>query len=130
MIIHSGDVSYADGYEPHWDIFWNKVQPIAARVPYMTTPDNHEFWFNFTAYKARVFMPGSGIDEGGSGDSMYYSWEYGPIHFTALNSETAIDIGNFDENMLKWAENDMSSINRDKNRGTPWLISHFHRPMY
>ncbi len=130
VIIHSGDVSYADGYEPHWDIFWNKVQPIAARVPYMTTPGNHEFWFNFTAYKARVFMPGSGIDEGGSGDSMYYSWEYGPIHFTALNSETAIDIGNFDENMLKWAENDMSSINRDKNRGTPWLISHFHRPMY
>lgn len=130
VVIHSGDVSYADGFEPHWDVFWNKVQPIAARIPYMTTPGNHEFWFNFTAYKERMYMPSNGIDGSGSGDNMYYSWEYGPVHFTALNSETAIDVGNFNDDMLTWASNDMSSVNRDKATGTPWLVSHFHRPIY
>jgi hypothetical protein len=41
-VIHSGDISYADGYEPHWDDFFNKIQPIAASVPYMVSPGNHE----------------------------------------------------------------------------------------
>lgn len=38
VVIHSGDISYADGYMPHFDDFLNKVQPIAARIPYMVTP--------------------------------------------------------------------------------------------
>lgn len=24
--------------QPHWDLFLNKIQPIAARVPYMVAP--------------------------------------------------------------------------------------------
>lgn len=34
-IIHPGDISYADGYEPHWDVFFRRIERIAARVPYM-----------------------------------------------------------------------------------------------
>lgn len=44
-VIHSGDISYADGYEPHWDDFFNKIEPIASRVPYMTTPGEREAIF-------------------------------------------------------------------------------------
>lgn len=93
-VIHSGDISYADGYEPHWDDFLNKVEPIASRVPYMVSPGNHEFWFNFSSYKSRFFMPGV-LDSGGSGDAMYYSWNLGHTHFLSMNSETAIDVANF-----------------------------------
>ena len=49
-VIHSGDISYADGYEPHWDDFLNKVQPIAAKVPYMVSPGNHEVSFFVSLY--------------------------------------------------------------------------------
>ena len=45
-VIHSGDVSYADGFMQHWDTFFNKIEPIASRVPYMVTPGNHEFWYS------------------------------------------------------------------------------------
>ena len=41
VVIHSGDISYADGYMPHFDDFMNKVQPIASRVPYQVSPGNH-----------------------------------------------------------------------------------------
>lgn len=41
-VIHSGDISYADGFQPHFDDFMRKVEPIAARVPYMVAPGNHE----------------------------------------------------------------------------------------
>ena len=27
-VVHSGDISYADGYEPHWDIYFNKIRFI------------------------------------------------------------------------------------------------------
>lgn len=138
-VIHSGDISYADGFEPHWDNFFNKVQPIASKIPYMVTPGNHEFWYNFTAYKSRFFMPGVLLEEeyahgrklsktgSGSGDNMYYSWELDNIHFISMNSETAIDTANFNEDEIAWTENDLNSVDRTN---TPWLIANFHRPMY
>lgn len=126
-VIHSGDISYADGYMPHFDDFMNKVQPIAARVPYMVTAGNHEFGYLFAAYKARFFMPGV-IDEGvGSGDGMYYDWTYGKIHFAALNSESPIDTALFTPEQHKWAKKDLALINRKTH---PWSIAHFHRPLY
>jgi len=87
-VIHSGDISYADGYEPHWDVFFRRMQPVVSAVPFMVTPGNHEFWFNFTSYKHRFLMPGdkelvqtltkkqlSGDDntQFGSHDGMFYS---------------------------------------------------------
>ena len=37
-VVHSGDISYADGFQPHFDNFMRKVEPIASRVPYMVAP--------------------------------------------------------------------------------------------
>jgi len=34
MVIHNGDISYADGDMAHWDDFMRKIEPIAARVFY------------------------------------------------------------------------------------------------
>ena len=126
VVIHSGDISYADGYMPHFDDFMNKIQPIAARVPYQVTPGNHEFGYNFTVYKQRFFMPGQ-IDEGGSGDGMYYAWEYGRMHFAALSSESAIDTPMFSRTEKVWANKELLTVNRAK---TPWSIAHIHRPLY
>ena len=125
-VIHSGDIGYADGFEPHWDVFMNHVQPIASRIPYMVTPGNHEFWFNFSAYKHRFFMPGT-IDEGGSGDNMFFSWNLGYTHFIALNSETAVDTANFAQDEIEWVQQNLAAVDRSK---TPWIVAHFHRPMY
>jgi acid phosphatase type 7 len=125
-VIHSGDISYADGYEPHWDVFFRRIEPIAAYVPYMVTPGNHEFWYNFTSYKHRFYLPGE-IDAGGSGDGMFYAWNAGYAHFIAGNSETPIDTANFSSAFLTWMESDLSAVNREQ---TPFVIVHFHRPMY
>lgn len=125
-VIHSGDISYADGYEPHWDVFLNHVQPIASKIPYMVTPGNHEFWFNFSAYKHRFYMPGT-LDEGGSGDNMFFSWDLGYTHFVALNSETAVDTANFADDEIEWVRQNLAAVDRSI---TPWIVAHFHRPMY
>lgn len=125
-VIHSGDIGYADGFEPHWDVFFNHVESIASKIPYMVTPGNHEFWFNFSAYKHRFYMPGT-LDEGGSGDNMFFSWDLGYTHFIALNSETAVDTANFAGDEIEWVRQNLAAVDRSK---TPWIVAHFHRPMY
>ena len=50
FIFHLGDISYADDYndgmyEAVWNEWFTTVQPIAAYVPYMVAPGNHEVCF-------------------------------------------------------------------------------------
>ena len=49
MLLHAGDISYADDYSfiTHnnsyvWVDYMNSLQSVAGRVPYMTAPGNHE----------------------------------------------------------------------------------------
>jgi len=126
-VIHSGDISYADGYEPHWDVFFNKIQPIASKVPYMVSPGNHEFWYNFSSYKHRFTMPDWVDKSVGSGDNMFYSWEAGYAHFISIDSESAVDTAYVNDIELRFIQKDLATVDRKK---TPWLIAHMHRPAY
>ena len=36
------------------------------------------------------------IGRNGQGAGMYYSWDLGPVHFVAMNSESALDTPRFD----------------------------------
>jgi len=40
---HFGDISYARGCSATWDVWFDMIEPYAARVPYMVTIGNHEF---------------------------------------------------------------------------------------
>jgi hypothetical protein len=127
LVIHNGDVSYADGDEQHWDFFWRQIEPIASRVPYMTTPGEHERWSNFSAYKARTWMPlpGDGYPFGG----MYYKLQVGPIAFLMMNSETALGTADLDKLQLQWAKDQLRIINYNRQQ-TPFIIPVHHRPLY
>eukprot|EP00244_Chara_vulgaris_P002338 TRINITY_DN1408_c0_g1_i6.p1 TRINITY_DN1408_c0_g1~~TRINITY_DN1408_c0_g1_i6.p1 ORF type:complete len:617 (+),score=86.88 TRINITY_DN1408_c0_g1_i6:193-1851(+) len=42
LVLHAGDISYARGYTCQWDVFFDEIEPIASRVPYMVSVGNHE----------------------------------------------------------------------------------------
>eukprot|EP01136_Pigoraptor_vietnamica_P034747 Opistho-1_new@99068 len=42
LVLHIGDISYAVGYSAQWDVFFDMIEPVASRVPYMTAVGNHE----------------------------------------------------------------------------------------
>lgn len=127
VIIHAGDISYADGYQPHWDLFMRKIEPLAARVPYMVVPGNHEFWFNFTAYKARWFMPGA--SSGSIDPSMFFSWNVGPLHFLGYDTETWLDTADINPIQQKWIAKDLTAAQNNR-AAQPWVIAMGHRPLY
>jgi hypothetical protein len=128
-IIHVGDFAYDMDSEDGLigDSFMEQIQPIAAYVPYMTCPGNHEFRGNFSQYKARFNMPGGY-------DSMMYSWNMGPIHFISLSTEfyyfVQYGIGQIVA-QYEWLEQDLKEANKPENRKLrPWIITYGHRPMY
>lgn len=121
LILFVGDIGYADGYMPHWDVFLNKISSLS--VPIMTTPGNHEVWFDFGAYRNRFFMPQAAPGK------LYYSFDFGPLHIAMLNTESPIDTPEMDNDQAKWLAADLASA--DANRANvPFVITAGHRPLY
>ena len=129
VVLHVGDIGYADGYEAHWDAFFRRIEPIASRVPYMVAPGNHEFWFNFSSYKTRFSMPSRVHTL-----NMYYSLDIGGgesgkpvLHLQMLNSESPIDTAYMDPAQVAWIAADLAT---QPATSSAWRISTFHRPFY
>lgn len=63
LLLHAGDLSYADSNAARWDSYGLKVEPVSSRLQWMVCPGNHEiesdFYTgqNFVPYEARVAMP-------------------------------------------------------------------------
>lgn len=69
----AGDLSYANGDQPVWDSYFEMLEPLAAEIPVMTAPGNHENKDGEgEGYASRVTLPNRGL---------YYSYDYGNIHF-------------------------------------------------
>jgi len=136
-MLHCGDLGYDldDSDGRNGDAFLRDIEPIAAYVPYMVSAGNHERAYNFSHYKARFRMPfgrGDGQDAQHSNrDNHYYSFDLGPVHVVAWNSEAFFYPQYFDaayaDRMYDWLARDLRNTRRSK---TPWIVAHAHRPMY
>ncbi|CAH0386051.1 unnamed protein product [Bemisia tabaci] len=125
-ILHVGDFAYNFDWENGTvgDKFMNLIQPIAAYIPYMTCPGNHEGSNFFHHYRNRFSMPGDS-------QSMYYSWNMGPVHFISIDTEAYY----FDFIRLvqqyEWIRSDLKEAAEHEHRIVrPWIITYGHRPMY
>lgn len=151
MILHAGDLSYANCDMKKWDSYAEMVEPLASRVPWMVGPGNHEIeWTRgdsgsglFKSFEARYKMPAVKAAEFGVitmqpytactpstfmteydyGNS-FYSFEMGLMHVTSLNCYAESDENS---NQYKWLKEDLAGVDRTK---TPWLVVMMHCPWY
>ncbi|XP_034235851.1 acid phosphatase type 7-like [Thrips palmi] len=128
-IIHVGDFAYdmdSDNARVG-DEFMRQIQSVAAYLPYMTCPGNHEQTYNFSNYRARFSMPGDT-------EGLWYSFNMGPIHFIALTTEVYYNFNYGMKQLVKqfyWLEEDLKEATKLENRKQrPWIITYGHRPMY
>uniref|UniRef100_A0A1L8EFG2 Purple acid phosphatase n=1 Tax=Haematobia irritans TaxID=7368 RepID=A0A1L8EFG2_HAEIR len=127
-IIHVGDFAYdmdTDDAEVG-DAFMRQIESIAAYVPYIVCPGNHEEKYNFSNYKSRFSPLGQ--------EKLWYSFDMGPIHFVSFSTEVYYFL-NYGYKLLtkqyQWLENDLKEANKPENRALrPWIITFGHRPMY
>ncbi|KFM25307.1 Iron/zinc purple acid phosphatase-like protein [Auxenochlorella protothecoides] len=82
--LHVGDLAYdLHSYGgSRGSRFLEAVQPLAASLPYMVAPGNHEAGpHNFTHYRSLFRMPDQGVTE-----NLYYSFDVGLVHVMVYNT--------------------------------------------
>ncbi|VVT48656.1 uncharacterized protein SAPINGB_P001886 [Magnusiomyces paraingens] len=151
-------------YESILNQFYDDISSIASYKPYMVGPGNHEAncdnggtkdkannisytvslcmpgQTNFTGYQSHWRMPS---EESGGNTNMWYSYNWGPVHFVQIDTETDLGngitgpdegsnmrggpFGSYTNEQFDWLNKDLASVDRCK---TPWVIVAGHRPWY
>ena len=157
MILHAGDLSYADCEQTLWDSYGEMIEPLSSFVPWMVSPGNHEIEFNgtdymnlFTAFEKRYRMPYA--KPAIFGDVIMKSSinpKTGMPYCTPSIFQTEYNYGNsfysFESGLAhiiylnpytnssptslqyNWLQNDLALVNRTV---TPWIIVVMHCPWY
>jgi len=154
MIMHVGDLGYADCVQTKWDDYSEMVENLASRKPWMVGAGNHEIEGNsasnyFQAFEMRyrmnperpaefgkVTIPG-GTDKDGSQwccpsvfqmeynyGNSFYSFSSGPMHSVFLNCYSTNDEAS---EQYQWFIRDMKTVDREI---TPWVVVSMHCPWY
>lgn len=133
-----GDNAYPSGKDSE---FQEKVfskdygyDSIMRFLPFFAVPGNHDYRSvkiksmpdNHTGpYYDIIDVPTKGQAGGApSNTEIYYSFDYGDIHFVALNSEAYKPKHLKNSAMVNWLEKDL------KQNSKKWLIVFFHQPPY
>ena len=133
IVMHIGDISYANGYASVWDEFFDQIQDVATAAPYMVCIGNHERDFPKSGsfyvgtdsggecgvpYEKRFPMPRPSLDEA------WYGFDYGSVHVVLMSTEHDFQP---QSTQYKFLNDHMSKVDRSI---TPWLVFAGHRPMY
>jgi hypothetical protein len=88
----AGDLSYANGDQTLWNPWFDQLEPLAANVPMMVAPGNHEDEDNGgLAYKSRTSHPGNGT---------FYSFDYNNVHFLVSTAGCLVSDGTLVQELL------------------------------
>ena len=155
MILHAGDLSYANCNQFIWDKYGRLVEPLSSSLPWMVCAGNHEIEFSpateaypkataFTAFEARYRMPRLQPAEFGdvtipcgpdecTPSVFQMEYNYGNSFYSFESGMVHVTVLNcystsdHDSVQYKWAEKDFQGVNRKK---TPWLAVIMHCPWY
>lgn len=149
-----GDNAYDSGTEAEYlTKVWDSVygyQKLMKRLPFEPIPGNHDY---MTISPVQSPTPPASHDgpyyqltevyrngeAGGvaSGHELFYSYDYGNVHFVGLNSELGSLFNSSDDwigiylfgsfsgsPMTQWLHNDLSANTQ------PWTVVYFHQPPY
>lgn len=63
LVVHVGDISYAQGYVADWDVFFHQLLPLTSRVPYMVPDTTMRSLINPLAYIDCSWKSRAGLSE-------------------------------------------------------------------
>lgn len=156
LILHPGDLSYADCNQQLWDSYGELIEPIASRIPWMVGPGNHELELTndnkfYLSFEARYKMPKVKDAQFGPVtipakyhdddlnlpyccSSIFQSiYNYGNSFYSFETASAHIIFLNPysstdpQSEQYKWLLSDLKLVNR---KITPWLIVVMHCPWY
>jgi hypothetical protein len=118
FVLHTGDLSYANGFTAIWDIWFNQISPLSANALYMPSIGNHEDEpdLGISSYLGRFALPSN---------ERWYSFDWGNTHVVSLDTESSYIKGS-DQSV--WLEKDLAQASADPD--IEWIVVFFHKPPY
>jgi hypothetical protein len=113
LIVHTGDIAYDSGTINEFeDTVFKMYAPLFRHVPFFPAAGNHEYkTMQGAPFRAVFALPG------GNGEK-WYSYDWGRIHFVALDTEADY------ATQARWLDADLAATT------LPWKIVYFHKPPY
>jgi hypothetical protein len=117
LVLMAGDLAYEDGrledFENH---LFSIYAPVARKVPLMVASGNHDY----NTEDAAPFRQAFALFENGgpAGVERWYSFDWGPMHVSVLDSERIGD------DQLAWLDADLAATR------APWKVAVTHRPPF
>ena len=113
LIIHTGDIAYDSGSIGEFeDTVFKMYTPLLRHLPLFPAPGNHEYrTLKGAPFRAVFSLPGGNAEK-------WYSYDWGRIHFAALDTEADY------ATQVRWLDDDLTAT------ALPWKIVYFHKPPY
>lgn len=150
MWLWLGDCAYDHGTDAEYQTkVFDVYKGIMKYMPFYSAPGNHDYenvcaipCFKDPATHTGPYLDIIDVPENGeaggvaSGYELYYSFDYGNVHFISLNSELGSLTGAFDWNgvfgsgnftgspVRQWLIDDLAA------NALPWVVVYFHQPPY
>ncbi|WNG35439.1 metallophosphoesterase [Archangium violaceum] len=123
LFLMLGDNAYDAGTEAEFqNNLFVPMAPLLSQVPFFAVPGNHEYVTN----KGQPYFDNLYLPTSQSGGEYYYSFDWGHVHFVAIDSNCAIGLSSADRCTLaaqkKWVEEDLAAST------APWKVVFFHHP--
>lgn len=117
FIVHNGDLTENPEDSAGWDQLFGNVQGWISGIPFMPVTGNHDEVEGEAEYFTSHFnLPDNGAKGSIAGTS--YSFDYGPVHVTVLNTESNL------KKQAEWLKEDLKQTDKK------WKIVAMHRPAY
>lgn len=125
FIMHTGDMVQYGGDEDLWSKMLGNVSDYVSSVPTMLTSGNHSYWSDYTKGESEIEYNHTTVNlpEQDYENGIYYSFDYGDVHFTVLSSGDSSRTG-VGSKQREWLENDLKSTDKK------WKIVAIHNPLY
>lgn len=127
LVLHVGDISYAGGDPVVWKTWFDLVEPVASRVPWVPALGNHEGdVLGVATDEAALVDPSEQAHYRQrfptSGEKFWYSFDWGGVHFVALDTFSALTMP---PEELAWLEQDLAAA-----KDADWIVAYLHEPPY
>jgi hypothetical protein len=127
LMLHLGDVAYTEGtWRQLEDFYFTVYADLLHGVPSFLALGNHEYETENGQPYLDVFYLFEQARRPAD-QERYYSFDYGDVHFVALDSNPEVlrTVGDgSDDDMLDWLRDDLAASS------APWKIAFFHHPPY
>ena len=128
FVAHGGDMVQFGSVAYQYEEMFGSVEEYLFNLPIVMTAGNHlDPSYYSTRWETVSKLFNVDCPEGGANArGMFYSFDYGPMHFVVFRDNDAAGTGYtaYDETQMEWVRQDLQSAK--ENKDTPWTVFMLH----